>query len=129
VDAVLGLDGRVWAQSYAEQSIPRALFARNDIDSLRRFAELTETALPPQATVRILASGLLALADGLNADAVRLLGEAVEGEKALEAVYAAACLELELAGALAASGDAAGAEHARRQADAVLQPLGVVNPI
>lgn len=126
-DAVLRLDGRHWSPAYAEPSIPRALFAAGEADSLRRFAAITETALPPQATTRQVALGLVALADGRSVDAQTLLGDSVARERSLGAAYTAACLELELGAALDASGDTVGADAVRGQAAAILRPLGVVN--
>jgi len=128
-DAVLRYEGRRWSQAYAGTNIPRALFAAGDTTRLRRFAELAMTSIPVVDATRLTASGLLARAEGRDDDAAASLGEAVAHEWSLGAAYNAACLELEYSGALEAVGESADAEAARGRSRAVLEPLGVVNPI
>jgi hypothetical protein len=126
--AVLVFEGREWSQAYAEQSVPRALFAHRDLESLGRLAELVESALPATSAMRTVTLALLARGEGRHDEGAGLLAAAVARERSLGAAYSASCLELELAAALEASGDATGAGEARRRAETVLQSLGVVHP-
>jgi hypothetical protein len=59
--------------------------------------------------------------------AIERLTAAVEAERELGYLYDAACLELDLARALEAHGDADAAEETRERAASVLAPLGCVN--
>ena len=61
-------------------------------------------------------------------EAVERLTEAVERERELGYAYDAACLELDLARAFEAQGDADAAEETRARAVSVLEPLGCVHP-
>ena|SRR6188472_4325621 len=63
-----------------------------------------------------------------TSEAVGLLEKAVERQHDLRRTFEAACLELELARALEAAGRSDEAQAVRARADAVLVPLGCVNP-
>jgi class 3 adenylate cyclase/tetratricopeptide (TPR) repeat protein len=127
-EAVLQFDGRQWAQLWAGTAVSRALSAAGEAELLRRFAAVPDEAAATDGSARLTALGLVALADGAAERAVDLLTRAHAIDHSQGAFYDAACVELEIARALAAVGDAAGAEAARARADAVLGPLGVVNP-
>jgi class 3 adenylate cyclase len=71
--------------------------------------------------------GLLALHEGRPSEAIDGLGAAAAFERSLGRSYAAACVELELAGAFELAGEQQSAEDVRRIARVVLDPLGCVN--
>jgi hypothetical protein len=73
-------------------------------------------------------AALQALIEGQATKAVGQLEEAVERQRELRRAFEAACLELELARALEAAGRGDEAQEVRARADAVLEPLGCVNP-
>jgi hypothetical protein len=131
--AILGFQGRARWAFYAPVAVPRALAAVGDVELLARFTECFvadgSAGTPLGRIVLDSAHGLLALAGGRAAEAAGTLRRAVAGETARGAVYEAACLELDLAGALEAAGDEGGAEAARARADAVLGPLGCVHAV
>ena len=74
------------------------------------------------------ADGLLAFLQGRADDAVGHLAAAVEAERAVGYTYDAACLDLDLAEALAAAGDRKAAEQVQARSASVLDALGCVNP-
>ena len=119
-----------WPSTLDSVPIVRALGAAGEIDLLRRTIESmrrsSEVAAKTQTSL-LAGDGLLALDAGRAEDAVRLLTQAVEREGSLGLTYDAACLELDLARAFEAAGDEAAAHQTRARANAVLQPLGVVN--
>ena len=124
-------DHQQWAP-LASAAIPRALFATGERDLLSRVDEAlgaTTDAARYAGAVTLTARGLSALVAGAADDAVALLQETVELERERGAHYNAACAELDVALAYEARGDAAGAAAARSRADAVLGPLGSVNPV
>jgi len=120
-----------WPSTLDSVPIVRALGAAGEIDLLRRTIESmrgSSVVAAKTQTAVLAGDGLLALADRRAEDAVGLLTEAVERERGLGLTYDAACLELDLARAFEAAGDEAAANQTRARANAVLQPLGVVNP-
>jgi hypothetical protein len=120
-----------WPSTLDSVPIVRALAAAGEFDLLRRAIESMRKSVVVAAktqTALLAGDGLLALDDGRAADAVGLLTEAVERERGLGLTYDAACLELDLARAFEAAGEEAAATEARARANAVLQPLGCVNP-
>ena len=80
------------------------------------------------ATMHKAATGLLAGLDGDALGAAHLLAEAESETGAWGRRYDAACIALDLADALERAGDDDGAADARGRAQAVLEPLGCVNP-
>jgi tetratricopeptide (TPR) repeat protein len=125
------LDGR-WPSVAPAVPIVRALAAageeellRRTVDSMRRTPKEVQTA--KLRTGLLAGEGLLALMEQRPAEAVELLTAAVEAERGLGYLYDAACLELDLARALEAHGDADAAEETRERAASVLVPLGCVN--
>ena len=131
-EAVLERTDREWT-IIPTAGIPRGLAAATEIELLGRVADAfrqkqEETPSPRLAISADVGAGLFALASGRPADAVEPLRAAVEAERVLGWIYRAACLELELAAALDALGQAAGGSAARARAAAVLEPLGCVNP-
>jgi hypothetical protein len=71
---------------------------------------------------------LLALEHGNAGEAVAKLEAATDRMQQLGRIFDAACLELDLARALDAAGEAASAKDVDARAAAVLEPLGCVNP-
>ena len=108
------------------------MFAVGEVDLLER----TEKALVVKATtarythaVALACTGIGALAEGRPSDALVPLRDAVELERERGALVNAGCAELDVALALDAIGDEEAAKAARARADAVLAPLGCVNPV
>jgi hypothetical protein len=90
--------------------------------------------LVPAVTARDLtlegaARGLLALHEGRPTEATELLEEAAAAERALGYRFDAATVELDLARALEASGDATRAGEVRSEAEAFLASIGCVNAL
>ena len=81
------------------------------------------------ATTRLAAQGLVALRKGDAATAVDLLERAVAAERTLGYAFDAAALELDLAEALDAAGEAERAGDMRGGAEAFMASLGCVNPL
>jgi hypothetical protein len=138
----------------ASVAMPRALLARDD-QLVRELADVTEGTLGKttnwslgfigvarslaaigdrerleakvqaliEPTVECLPSTILTIGRGLLA---RLEGDPATA--AWDRTYEGACIALEAAFALDASGDGAGAEAATARATAVLEPLDCVNP-
>ena len=120
-----------WPSTLDSVPIVRALAAAGDFDLLGRAVESMRKSVVVAAktqTAQLAGEGLLALDDGRAKDAVRLLTEAVERDRGLGLTYDAACLDLDLARALEQAGDESSANEVRARANAVLQPLGCVNP-
>jgi class 3 adenylate cyclase/tetratricopeptide (TPR) repeat protein len=125
------LDGR-WPSVLSAVPVARALAAvgeaellQRTIDSMRRTASEAQTA--KLQTVLTAGEGLLALIERRTSEAVEMLTTAVERDRSLGYVFDAACLELDLASALAADGQDDAAAETRRRAASVLEPLGCVN--
>jgi len=130
VNEILNALGREWPSSLDSVPIMRALAAAGETDLLRRTTESLRSSrgLAAMSRIALLAGdGLLALDEGRAAEAVELLGKAVARQRSLGRTYDAACLELDLARALEAAGDGTAANEVRARANAVLEPLGVVN--
>ena len=111
--------------------IVRALAAAGEAELLQRTLDSMRRTPNVSAMLEMaltVGEGLLALAQGRAGEAVERLEQAIERERELGRTYDAACLELDLARALEAAGDAAGAEKAKARAASVLEPLGCVNP-
>jgi hypothetical protein len=121
-----------WQVPLAPIGVLRGLEAVGAADLLAA-AEAT-FAVPPSrfSSGRVLppaAAGLRALADGRPADAVAPLTQLRDVQTWYGFSFEAALSDLDLARALEQAGDPAGAADVRARADAVLGPLGVVNPI
>jgi hypothetical protein len=127
---MLAVVDRQWPVVLDVVPVVRALASAGETQLLERTTEsMRET---PNVSVKlqtalIVGEGLLALARGRASEAVEQLETAIEREREIGRTYDAACLELDLARALEAAGDAAGAEKARARAASVLEPLGCVN--
>ena len=119
-----------WAP-LASAAIPRALFAVDEYDLLRRVDSILQSKeLGRYArAVSLISSGLRAVADGRIGDAVALLEEAAALEREHGASYSAACAELDLAQAYEAAGNTDAAAKVQRSAQEVFDSLGCVNPI
>ena len=130
-DAVLSLTDREWGP-LPVTAIPRAIAAARETELLERVAEVLagkrEDADAPRIAIgATVASAHVALAAGRAADAVELLRDAAEWERRLGWPYRAACLDVDLAHALAAAGATHDASAARERATEVLAPLRCVN--
>jgi class 3 adenylate cyclase/tetratricopeptide (TPR) repeat protein len=131
-ESVLASTDREWAQ-LTTTAIPRVLAAAGETALLRRletaFSERHSGVEAPRIALSLsVTSGLLSLVEGRAGDAVSRLDWAVEHERARGWHYRAACLELELAGALEAAERPDDAGSVRERAASVLEPLGCVNP-
>jgi hypothetical protein len=131
-DVVLGTTDREWSQ-LSTTAIPRALARAGEIELLERTAaalrEKSEDVDAPRIAIgAMVAEGLLALAEGRADEAAEKLQTAADHERRLGWTYRAACIDVDLAAALAAGGRAAEAQATDERAKAVLEPLGCVNP-
>jgi class 3 adenylate cyclase len=109
-------------------TICRVLAAAGERARLTRFLEtLGDSAEGVHGATADLGRGLLAIPDD-PAVAAEILSRSETILRALERDYDAACAALEVAAALGAAGDEKGAAAARARANAVLQPLGCMNP-
>jgi hypothetical protein len=127
------LDRPDWSWPASLDSVPivRALAATGETELLERTTESLRAskALAAKSQTALLAGdGLLALSAGRATDAVDLLTEAADRDRRLARTYDAALLDLDLSRALEAAGDEPAASEARARANAVLEPLGCVNP-
>jgi hypothetical protein len=123
------LDGD-WPSSLDSVPIMRALSAAGETELLRRTTDSIRGSsglAGKSRTALLTGEGLLALEDGRAAEAAELLARAAGRERSLGRTYDAAVLELDLARALEEAGDESSANEVRARANAVLQPLGVVN--
>jgi class 3 adenylate cyclase len=130
-EEVLDHVDRAWPPVLDSVPVVRALAAAEETDLLARVTAsigATPTLGALSRTAVIVGEALLALLEGRAAAAVAPLEEAVERQQALRRTYDAACLELELARALEAAGRADEAREVQVRVDAVLEPLGCVNP-
>ena len=131
-DRVLTMVDGQWMVPITAVPILRALAAAGEaellqrtVDSIRPVALEAETGKLQWSLIA--GEGLLALMEGRPDEAVERLTAATEREHALGFAYDAACLELDLARALEAQGNADAAEETRARAASVLEPLGCVN--
>jgi class 3 adenylate cyclase len=128
---ILGGTRDEWPGALSCIPIVRAVAAAGDAELLD---ELTSSLARSASAHSSLQSSLragqgsLALLRGLPGEAASLLAESAERERYLGNSFTVACLDLDVAEALDAAGDAAGAAAARARAASVLEPLGCVNP-
>jgi class 3 adenylate cyclase/tetratricopeptide (TPR) repeat protein len=113
----------------------RAIAISDDDELLRRWTgAITRATERSRRGGRIVATesaarGLVALHEGRPAEAAELLQESASTERRLGYLFDAATVELDLARALEASGDAARAGEVRSEAEAFLRSIGAVNPL
>jgi hypothetical protein len=127
-DAVLAHGDDVWTKSNDCSPMVRALAHARAADLLTQLCDLLVSSAggDPRGHERViipLADGLLAHLAGRDDDAATLLREAGNVERERGRTYYAACIDRDLAAALEAAGDPAGAARARGRADAMLRPL------
>lgn len=130
-EVLAAVDGR-WSSVLTCLPVVRAIAAAGEVELLARTAE----SLRPQAaaggsslaTSHLVAQALLGLAAGRPREAAAQFGEAADRERDLGNVFHAACVDLDLARALEAAGDPAGASAVLGRAASVLDALGCVNP-
>jgi predicted ATPase/class 3 adenylate cyclase len=127
VDAVVGLPPMA-AMSAAAVVIYRVLAAAEERDELQRLARHVESAGSFALAASATAHGLSALLAGDAIEAAAQLHQAESQLRALGRHYEAACLALDLARTLDATGDAEEADAARGRAQPLLDRLGCVNP-
>jgi hypothetical protein len=131
INEILAVVDRQWLVVLDAVPVVRALASAGETQLLERTVESMRATPDVSAklqTAVTVGQGLLALAHGRAVEAAEQLDQAIERERKLGRTYDAACLELDLARALEAAGEAAGAEETRARAAAVLEPLGCVNP-
>jgi class 3 adenylate cyclase len=122
---------RAWPPVLDTVPVVRALAAAEEDELLARVTasiNATPTVTALSRTAVLVGEALLALLHGRAAEAVAPLEEGIERQRELRRTYDAACLELELARALEAAGRSEEAREVQMRADAVLEPLGCVNP-
>ena len=132
-DSMEAVRGR-WSGVISALPLVRTLHAAGETELLERVIESMEptarVALRGKAaTTRLAAQGLVALRKGDAATAVDLLERAVAAERTLGYAFDAAALELDLAEALDAAGEAERAGDMRGGAEAFMASLGCVNPL
>ena len=131
--AVHGVGDTRWVSAFPAAPVLRAVHHAGDVEALASLVALVEEVGRNPAggnhvhVTLATGRGLLALHDGRAHDAAEALGDAVETERRNGRVYAAACIALDHAEALAAAGRDGEAADAIAGARAVLDPLGVVN--
>ena len=133
-DAVLAHRKELWTKTTDCAPIVRALGHAKAADLLRRIREhlVASAGADPRGheVVAIpLADGLLAQLAGRLEDALVLLQRAGDTERERGRTYAAACIDIDTAAALAAAGHASAAAERRSRAVEMLRRLGCVNPI
>jgi class 3 adenylate cyclase/tetratricopeptide (TPR) repeat protein len=119
-----------WPSVLTIVPIVRTLAAAGEPDLLARVTESVRRT--PYVSAKLetslaAAEGLLAHLEGRFDRAIERLSTAAETERAMGYLYDAACLELDLAAAHAAAGNATAAEELRERACALLERLGCVN--
>jgi len=132
-DRVLTMVDGQWMVPITAVPILRALAAAGEAELLQRAVDSIRPVALEAETGKIQWSlmageGLLALMEQRPDEAVERLTAAAERERELGFAFDAACLELELARALEAQGNADEAGVTRARAVAVLEPLGCVHP-
>jgi tetratricopeptide (TPR) repeat protein len=128
---ILAVADRDWPAVLEAVPVVRALAAARETELLARTTESirdTPNLAANAQTALITAEGLLALLEGRAGEAAEQLELAIERERQLGRTYPAACLELDLAGALEAAGQTDASMEVRARAASVLEPLGCVNP-
>jgi class 3 adenylate cyclase/tetratricopeptide (TPR) repeat protein len=131
-DEILELVGRRWSAVISALPATRAIAAAGELELLRRWTDSlgAGTARHGRAeTTELAARGLLALHDGRTREAVPLLSEAAERDRALGYLFDAATLDLDVAAALEAAGDRGRATGVRDGAEVFLASIGCVNPL
>jgi class 3 adenylate cyclase/tetratricopeptide (TPR) repeat protein len=132
-DSVEVVRGR-WSGVISALPLVRTLHAAGEAELLDR---VVESMVPSAgvalggkvATSHLAAQALVALREGETETAVELLERAVVAERALGYAFDAAALELDLAEALAATGEAERAGAVRGGAEVLLASLACVNPL
>ena len=131
-DQILELIGRRWSAVISALPATRAIAAAGELELLRRWTDSLGrgTARHGRAeTTELAARGLLALHEGRPDEAVPLLSEAAEKDRALGYLFDAATLDLDMAAAFEAAGDSERAAGVRGEAEAFLVSIGCVNPL
>jgi hypothetical protein len=123
-DRIAELPTQTVSISPVTMAIPRSLAAIGDSTHL----EALLRAFPDQGLAMTVTRGLLMALVGEPKDAAAILLGAEESLRGLGRHYDAACVALDAARALEATGDALAADAARARAAALLDPLGCVNP-
>lgn len=128
-DLVIPMVGKQSNWALGAVPIARSLAAVGDRSRLAVLAGSAALgrAQVPEMMLKVVQALLLSV-EGDHDGAVPLLQEAERSAIELDRAYEAACIALDLAGVLEASGDEQGAEAARARSRVVLEPLGCVNP-
>jgi hypothetical protein len=129
-EVLAGVD-RAWPPVLDSVPVVRALAAAEEPELLARVTRSigdSPTVSALSRTALLVGDALVALLEDRPAEAVAPLEEAVARQRELRRTYDVACLELELSRALEAAGKGDEAREAKARADAVLDPLGCVNP-
>ena len=131
-DEILELIGRRWSAVISALPATRAIAAAGELELLRRWTDSLGRAAGRYGraeTTELAARGLLAVHDGRPDEAVSLLSEAADRDRALGYLFDGATLELDLADALVAAGDEERAARVRGEAEAFLASIGCVNAL
>lgn len=128
-DLVIPMVGKQSNWALGAVPIARSLAAVGDRPRLAVLAGSVALgrAQVPEMMLKVVRALLLSV-EGDHDGAVPLLQEAERSAIELDRAYEAACIALDLAGVVEASGDEQGAEAARARSRVVLEPLGCVNP-
>ncbi len=129
---LLAAVGDQWPVVLSTDGVTRPLAAAGEVDLLRGLSESLAGAMSPQVgqlrNNHAVARGLLDLAEGRPAEAVEALRVAREFLGGAGYFFDAACVELDLAGALDAAGEGEEAARVRPKAEAFMASLDCVNP-
>jgi class 3 adenylate cyclase/tetratricopeptide (TPR) repeat protein len=131
-DEILELIGRRWSAVISAVPATRAIATAGELELLRRWTDSLGRAAGRYGraeTTELAARGLVALHDGRPDEAVSLLSEAADRDRALGYLFDCATLELDVADALVAAGDGERAAQVRGEADAFFASIGCVNPL
>ena len=130
---LLGWGSDQWMAGLTITPVIRTLAAAGETELLRElFESLLSSPVPEIAyhgNALALTRGLVSLANGRASEAVESLRTAVAFQRDCGFAFDAACLELDLAGALEADGHREDAAALRTAADAYLGSLNCVNPL
>lgn len=123
-----------WSSVISVLPSVRALDLSGDMDLLGLWAESLGRAASDapgsrMATSHATAEGLLALHGGRASEAVERLSQVAAGDGALGYAFDAAAVDLDVARALEAAGNAKEAAAVRARADAFMRSIGCVNPL